>query len=168
MYSYPVIFLLSTSHRSWCALSFRAAVFCRLNPSTVLHLVLFAFLKLSHNIIILLFFSHLSVIPRLKINLCRSEILSLSSFKTSEQVTQVCEIKNKAYLFLVADQHPLLFLWILLWSKLLCSSCVYIWQRKKNVGFTLHKFCKMNILNKPFQCWGFDRLLHQDIISLLF
>lgn len=106
------MFLLSASDRSCCAISSRVDVSGRLNPSTVTHLVLFGFLKHSHSIIILLFFCYLSVIPRLKINLSGSEISSFISFKTLEQVTQVCEIKNKAYLFLVADQHPLLFLWI--------------------------------------------------------
>lgn len=145
------MFLLSTLDRSCCAVSSRVDASCRLNPSTVTHFVLFGFLKHSHNIIILLFFCYLSVIPRLKINLSGSELSSFSSFKTLEQVTQVCEIKHKAYLFLVTDQHPLLFSWIakyfviLVWYKHLCSSCIYIWQRK-NVCCVLHKFYKLNLL----------------------
>ena len=61
-YCIPLMFLLSTSNRSCCALSSRAEVSCKLNPSTVIHLVLFGFLKHSNNIIILLFFCYLSVI----------------------------------------------------------------------------------------------------------
>lgn len=63
-----LMFLLSTSDRSCCTISSRVDVSSRLNPSTVIHLVLFGFLKHSHNIIVLLFFCYLSVIPRLKIN----------------------------------------------------------------------------------------------------
>lgn len=86
-------------------------------------------------------------------------------------MTQVCEVKNKAYLFLVTDQHPLLFSLQNTWS----SSCnistyilhVFISDREKTVSFILLKFYKLNLLNKQLLSWGFDGFLYQDITPFL-